>query len=52
MMRDVYFNCLVFYLQDNANLFETYDVELIKKNGQSLGITIVGYAGTCDLGEF
>uniref|UniRef100_A0A8B9VUF2 PDZ domain-containing protein n=1 Tax=Anas zonorhyncha TaxID=75864 RepID=A0A8B9VUF2_9AVES len=34
---------------DNANLFETYDVELIKKNGQSLGITIVGYAGTCDL---
>uniref|UniRef100_A0A8B9D0M5 InaD-like protein n=1 Tax=Anser brachyrhynchus TaxID=132585 RepID=A0A8B9D0M5_9AVES len=34
---------------DNANLFETYDVELIKKNGQSLGITIVGYAGTCDV---
>nr|XP_009490621.1 PREDICTED: inaD-like protein [Pelecanus crispus] len=33
---------------DNTNLFETYDVELIKKNGQSLGITIVGYAGTCD----
>ncbi|NXI66793.1 INADL protein, partial [Anseranas semipalmata] len=34
---------------DNTNLFETYDVELIKKNGQSLGITIVGYAGTCDV---
>ncbi|XP_069718044.1 inaD-like protein [Phaenicophaeus curvirostris] len=34
---------------DNTNHFETYDVELIKKNGQSLGITIVGYAGTCDL---
>uniref|UniRef100_A0A8C0IBB9 PATJ crumbs cell polarity complex component n=1 Tax=Bubo bubo TaxID=30461 RepID=A0A8C0IBB9_BUBBB len=36
----------------NTNLFETYDVELIKKNGQSLGITIVGYAGTSDVGEF
>uniref|UniRef100_A0A8B9MHF6 PATJ crumbs cell polarity complex component n=1 Tax=Accipiter nisus TaxID=211598 RepID=A0A8B9MHF6_9AVES len=34
---------------DNTNLFETYDVELIKKNGQSLGITIVGYAGTSDV---
>ncbi|NXA18270.1 INADL protein, partial [Ibidorhyncha struthersii] len=34
---------------DNINLFDTYDVELIKKNGQSLGITIVGYAGTCDV---
>uniref|UniRef100_A0A8C4VBH9 PATJ crumbs cell polarity complex component n=1 Tax=Falco tinnunculus TaxID=100819 RepID=A0A8C4VBH9_FALTI len=34
---------------DNAKLFETYDVELIKKNGQSLGITIVGYAGTSDV---
>ncbi|NXD64050.1 INADL protein, partial [Eolophus roseicapillus] len=34
---------------DNTTLFETYDVELIKKNGQSLGITIVGYAGTCDV---
>ncbi|NWI21569.1 INADL protein, partial [Crypturellus soui] len=33
---------------DNNDLFETYDVELIKKNGQSLGITIVGYAGMCD----
>ncbi|XP_008935164.1 PREDICTED: inaD-like protein, partial [Merops nubicus] len=36
---------------DNTNLFETYDVELIKKNGQSLGITIVGYAGTSDIAE-
>ncbi|XP_069644662.1 inaD-like protein isoform X5 [Haliaeetus albicilla] len=34
---------------DNTDLFETYDVELIKKNGQSLGITIVGYAGTSDV---
>ncbi|XP_051652276.1 inaD-like protein isoform X2 [Manacus candei] len=34
---------------DNINLFDTYDVELVKKNGQSLGITIVGYAGTCDV---
>ncbi|XP_067996855.1 inaD-like protein isoform X2 [Melanerpes formicivorus] len=34
---------------DDTNLFETYDVELIKKNGQSLGITIVGYAGTSDM---
>ncbi|XP_068055020.1 inaD-like protein isoform X3 [Anomalospiza imberbis] len=33
----------------NYNFFDTYDVELIKKNGQSLGITIVGYAGTCDM---
>uniref|UniRef100_A0A8C0AUW4 InaD-like protein n=1 Tax=Buteo japonicus TaxID=224669 RepID=A0A8C0AUW4_9AVES len=38
-----------FFLYDNTNLFETYDVELIKKNGQSLGITIVGYAGTSDV---
>ncbi|NXD83065.1 INADL protein, partial [Halcyon senegalensis] len=34
---------------DNTNLFETYDVELIKKNGQSLGITIIGYAGISDI---
>uniref|UniRef100_A0A8C3QMF1 PATJ crumbs cell polarity complex component n=1 Tax=Cyanoderma ruficeps TaxID=181631 RepID=A0A8C3QMF1_9PASS len=34
---------------DNDNFFDTYDVELVKKNGQSLGITIVGYAGTCDI---
>ncbi|TRZ20029.1 hypothetical protein HGM15179_007010 [Zosterops borbonicus] len=36
-------------LQGDDNFFDTYDVELIKKNGQSLGITIVGYAGTCDI---
>ncbi|XP_009957088.1 PREDICTED: inaD-like protein, partial [Leptosomus discolor] len=36
---------------DNTNLFEIYDVELIKKNGQSLGITIVGYAGASDIAE-
>ncbi|XP_048802017.1 inaD-like protein isoform X5 [Lagopus muta] len=36
---------------DNTALFETHDVELIKKNGQSLGITIVGYAGACDVAE-
>ncbi|XP_040534516.1 inaD-like protein isoform X2 [Gallus gallus] len=35
----------------NTVLFETHDVELIKKNGQSLGITIVGYAGACDVAE-
>ncbi|NXH22744.1 INADL protein, partial [Bucco capensis] len=34
---------------DNSSPFETCDVELIKKNGQSLGITIVGYAGTSDV---
>ncbi|XP_061859229.1 inaD-like protein isoform X2 [Colius striatus] len=34
---------------NDINLFEAYDVELIKKNGQSLGITIVGYAGTSDV---
>lgn len=28
------------------SLFETYNVELIKKDGQSLGIRIVGYVGT------
>uniref|UniRef100_A0A4W2DFA6 InaD-like protein n=1 Tax=Bos indicus x Bos taurus TaxID=30522 RepID=A0A4W2DFA6_BOBOX len=36
---------------DNATLFETYDVELIKKDGQSLGIRIVGYVGTSQTGE-
>ncbi|XP_072199796.1 inaD-like protein isoform X1 [Excalfactoria chinensis] len=36
---------------NNTVLFETHDVELIKKNGQSLGITIVGYAGACDVAE-
>ncbi|XP_073090144.1 inaD-like protein isoform X2 [Manis javanica] len=35
---------------DNS-LFETYDVELIKKDGQSLGIRIVGYVGTAHTGE-
>ncbi|NXG74044.1 INADL protein, partial [Baryphthengus martii] len=34
---------------DDTSLFETYDVDLIKKNGQSLGITIIGYAGTSDV---
>uniref|UniRef100_A0A8C2TKF0 InaD-like protein n=1 Tax=Coturnix japonica TaxID=93934 RepID=A0A8C2TKF0_COTJA len=33
---------------NNTILFETHDVELIKKNGQSLGITIVGYAGASE----
>uniref|UniRef100_A0A8C0AUI9 InaD-like protein n=1 Tax=Buteo japonicus TaxID=224669 RepID=A0A8C0AUI9_9AVES len=42
-------SCILGPSQDNTNLFETYDVELIKKNGQSLGITIVGYAGTSDV---
>ncbi|XP_028345133.1 inaD-like protein isoform X8 [Physeter macrocephalus] len=36
---------------DNSTLFETYDVELIKKDGQSLGIRIVGYVGTTQTGE-
>uniref|UniRef100_A0A4W2GF91 InaD-like protein n=1 Tax=Bos indicus x Bos taurus TaxID=30522 RepID=A0A4W2GF91_BOBOX len=36
---------------DSATLFETYDVELIKKDGQSLGIRIVGYVGTSQTGE-
>ncbi|XP_006879836.1 PREDICTED: inaD-like protein [Elephantulus edwardii] len=35
---------------DNS-LYETYDVELIKKDGQSLGIRIVGYVGTSHTGE-
>ncbi|XP_040834380.1 inaD-like protein [Ochotona curzoniae] len=35
---------------DNS-LFETYDVELVKKDGQSLGIRIVGYVGTSHSGE-
>ncbi|KAL1776599.1 inaD isoform X1 [Sigmodon hispidus] len=33
------------------SLFETYNVELIKKDGQSLGIRIVGYVGTTHPGE-
>ncbi|XP_036700786.1 inaD-like protein isoform X9 [Balaenoptera musculus] len=36
---------------DNSTLFETYDVELSKKDGQSLGIRIVGYVGTAQTGE-
>nr|XP_048717181.1 inaD-like protein isoform X1 [Caretta caretta] len=32
-------------------LFDTYDVELTKKDGQSLGITIVGYTGTSDVAD-
>ncbi|KAG8508523.1 InaD-like protein, partial [Galemys pyrenaicus] len=35
---------------DNS-LFETYDVELLKKDGQSLGIRIVGYVGSAHTGE-
>ncbi|XP_051044163.1 inaD-like protein [Phodopus roborovskii] len=31
--------------------FETYNVELVKKDGQSLGIRIVGYVGTSHPGE-
>uniref|UniRef100_A0A8C8SUP7 PATJ crumbs cell polarity complex component n=1 Tax=Pelusios castaneus TaxID=367368 RepID=A0A8C8SUP7_9SAUR len=37
------------FSQDTNTLFDTYDVELTKKDGQSLGITIVGYAGTSDV---
>uniref|UniRef100_A0A674KEM8 PATJ crumbs cell polarity complex component n=1 Tax=Terrapene triunguis TaxID=2587831 RepID=A0A674KEM8_9SAUR len=33
----------------NTPLFDTYDVELTKKDGQSLGITIIGYTGTSDV---
>uniref|UniRef100_A0A8C3YJH6 InaD-like protein n=1 Tax=Catagonus wagneri TaxID=51154 RepID=A0A8C3YJH6_9CETA len=36
---------------DSSTLCETYDVELIKKDGQSLGIRIVGYVGTTHTGE-
>lgn len=36
---------------DNSTLYETYDVELIKKDGQSLGIRIVGYVGSSHTGE-
>ncbi|XP_028938956.1 inaD-like protein isoform X11 [Ornithorhynchus anatinus] len=32
-------------LASDSSLFDTYDVQLIKKDGQSLGITIVGYVG-------
>ncbi|KAM9243826.1 inaD-like protein isoform 2-T2 [Dugong dugon] len=36
---------------DNSTLFETYNVELIKQDGQSLGIRIVGYVGNSHTGE-
>ncbi|XP_043858245.1 inaD-like protein isoform X2 [Dromiciops gliroides] len=35
----------------DASLFDTYDVELTKKDGQSLGITIIGYAGSSHAGD-
>ncbi|XP_052032768.1 inaD-like protein isoform X1 [Apodemus sylvaticus] len=38
-------------LESDSSLFETYDVELVKKDGQSLGIRIVGYVGTGHPGE-
>ena len=37
-------------LQD-CSLFETYNVELVKKDGQSLGIRIVGYVGAAHPGK-
>lgn len=41
-----------FFLQDDSTLFETYNVELIKKDGQSLGIRIVGYIGDSQTGKW
>lgn len=38
-------------LASDSSLFETYNVELVKKDGQSLGIRIVGYVGTANPGE-
>ncbi|XP_036032967.1 inaD-like protein isoform X1 [Onychomys torridus] len=38
-------------LGSDCSLFETYNVELVKKDGQSLGIRIVGYVGTAHSGE-
>ncbi|XP_022351989.1 inaD-like protein [Enhydra lutris kenyoni] len=35
----------------DSSFFETYDVELMKKDGQSLGIRIVGYIGAAHTGE-
>ncbi|XP_023370870.1 inaD-like protein [Otolemur garnettii] len=35
----------------DSSLFETYSVELIKKDGQSLGIRIIGYVGAPHTGE-
>ncbi|XP_063115737.1 inaD-like protein isoform X3 [Cavia porcellus] len=36
---------------DSSSLFETHNVELVKQDGQSLGIRIVGYVGTSHTGE-
>ncbi|XP_040613065.1 inaD-like protein isoform X2 [Mesocricetus auratus] len=38
-------------LGSDCSPFETYNVELVKKDGQSLGIRIVGYVGTAHSGE-
>lgn len=38
-------------LDSDCSLFETYNVELVKKDGQSLGIRIVGYVGAAHPGE-
>ncbi|XP_032757706.1 inaD-like protein isoform X2 [Rattus rattus] len=38
-------------LGSESSPFETYNVELVKKDGQSLGIRIVGYVGTAHPGE-
>lgn len=38
-------------LDSDRSPFETYSVELVKKDGQSLGIRIVGYVGTAHPGE-
>lgn len=38
-------------LGSDSSPFETYNVELVKKDGQSLGIRIVGYVGTAHPGE-
>ncbi|XP_031233763.1 inaD-like protein isoform X2 [Mastomys coucha] len=38
-------------LDSDSSLFDTYNVELVKKDGQSLGIRIVGYVGTAHPGE-
>lgn len=38
-------------LDSDSSPSETYNVELVKKDGQSLGIRIVGYVGTTHPGE-
>ncbi|XP_029424956.1 inaD-like protein [Nannospalax galili] len=38
-------------LASDSSHFETYNVELVKKDGQSLGIRIVGYVGTAHPGD-